>query len=339
MPTTAATEATARRRSGHLPGSSNRSSGQVYFAPECHERYAALGFSPSPGGSKDGVAFPDGPAYFTSRGSALGQAPGELVAAAFGVFNPEVVVPSVTYGWTLTDAATIADERLTGAVEQLRRLLGDRPDGVDRAVELLQQAAAPLEPWGRALFAGTLSQPLPGDPLGDLFRLGDRLREFRGDSHIAAWVAAGLDATEIGLLTEPYWGMPSRTLRPHPRVERRPARRRRGAAPFGRAHGRRRLHRRPAGQRREEIELATDAQMAPAVEALGDDLDELVDLLTPWGRQIMAGAGYPAEPPRHHPTQALRPDRASDVEEAADRDGGADGADERPRPARRTGSW
>ena len=41
----------------------------------------------------NGVAMPDGPAYFTSRGSILGQVPGEVVAAAFGVFNPEVVVP------------------------------------------------------------------------------------------------------------------------------------------------------------------------------------------------------------------------------------------------------
>src|SRR3970040_682955 len=65
----------------------------------------------------------------------------------------------------------------------------------------------PLAPSGRSLFAGTLSQALPGTPLGDLFRLGDRLREFRGDSHIAAWVAAGFDAVEIGLLTEPYWGI------------------------------------------------------------------------------------------------------------------------------------
>jgi hypothetical protein len=32
------------------------------------------------------------------------------------------------------------------------------------------------------------------------------------------------------------------------------------------------------------------------VEALGDELKELVDLLTPWGRQIMAGAGYPPIP-------------------------------------------
>ena len=36
---------------------------------------------------------PDGIAYFTSRGSALGQVPGEVVAATFGVFNPDVVVP------------------------------------------------------------------------------------------------------------------------------------------------------------------------------------------------------------------------------------------------------
>ena len=83
------------------------------------------------------MAYPNGPAYFTSRGSALGQVPGEVVAAAFGVFNPEVVVPAVAYGWTLTDAPTIAEERLLGATEQLRRLLGDEPEGVGRATELL----------------------------------------------------------------------------------------------------------------------------------------------------------------------------------------------------------
>lgn len=294
MPTTTATE-TTRDAARAIARVVEPIVGQVYFAPECHERYAALGFSPSPGGSKDGVAFPDGPAYFTSRGSALGQVPGELVAGAFGVFNPEVVVPAVNYGWSLTDASTIADERLAGAVEQLRRLLGDRPDGIDRAVELLRQATAPLEPWGRALFAGTLSQPLPGEPLGDLFRLGDRLREFRGDSHIAAWVAAGFDATEIGLLTEPYWGLPSRTYvrtRAWSDAQLDAAEERLrsaglmddgGLTPSGR-------------ERREEIELATDAQMAPAVEALGDELEELVGLLTPWGHQIMDGAGYPPSP-------------------------------------------
>lgn len=269
--------------------------GQVFFAPECHQRYAALGFAPSPGSSATGVAYPDGPAYFTSRGSALGQAPGELVAAAFGVFNPEVVVPAVTYGWTLTDAPTIAQERLAGAVEQLTRLLGERPAGVERATELLARALAPLEPWGRALFAGTLSQPLPGTPLGDLFRLGDRLREFRGDSHLAAWVAAGFDAVEIGLLTERYWGIPARTYirtRAWSDAQLDAAEERLrtaglidddGPTDAGRAA-------------REQIELATDAQMQPAIAALGEDLDELVELLTSMSLDVMAGGGYPPSP-------------------------------------------
>src|SRR4249919_1666296 len=77
--------------------------GQVYFSPECHEAYASLGFSPS-AAAVGGVAMPDGPAYFCSRGSVLGQVPGEVIAATFGVFNPAVVVPLVDMGWALVSA-------------------------------------------------------------------------------------------------------------------------------------------------------------------------------------------------------------------------------------------
>lgn len=275
---------------------------QVYFAPEAHERYEALGFGGSPGATPDGVALPDGPAYFTSRGSAMGQVPGELVAAAFGVFKPAVVVPAVAYGWTLTDAATIADERLAGAVDQLRRILGGAPEGIDRANELLARGLEGLHPSGRALFAGTLSQPLPGEPLGDLFRLGDRLREYRGDAHIAAWVGAGFDAVEIGLLTELYWGMPSRSYV-----------RTRAWSSDDLDAGQERL--RSAGildgegqltdagrTRREQIEHATDDQMAPVIQNLGDDLQDLLDLLNPWSKAIMQAGGYPNSPLAISPT-------------------------------------
>ena len=47
--------------------------------------------------------------------------------------------------------------------------------------------------------------------MGDMWRLADQLREYRGDAHTAAWTSAGLDATEVGLLTELYWGLPMRT--------------------------------------------------------------------------------------------------------------------------------
>src|SRR5262249_36316503 len=127
--------------------------GQVYFSPECHERYAALGFSPSPT-EVGGVAMPDGVAYFCSRGSSMGQVPGEVVAAAFGVFNPAIVVPLVAQGWTITDAPTISEARTDGAVAQLRRVLGDEPEGIDRATELLTRATDGLRPEGRPLFAG-----------------------------------------------------------------------------------------------------------------------------------------------------------------------------------------
>lgn len=264
--------------------------GQVYFSPECHAAYAALGFSPSPAVS-NGVALPDGPAYFTSRGSLMGQVPGQVVAAAFGVFNPDAVVPSVSFGWSITDATTICAARHDGAVGQLVRILGERPEGIDRAVELMRRAVEPLEPNGKPLFAGAQSQPWPADPWGQFFVAGDQLREFRGDAHTAAWTAAGLDGPEIGIVSERYSGIPPRTyVRTRAwGTDRLDAAEERlnalgwlegdGLSETGRAE-------------REAIEVATDQQMAPALDALGDDFDELIALITPWGRAVVAAHGY-----------------------------------------------
>jgi hypothetical protein len=278
--------------------------GQVYFSPECHANYVGLGFAPS-GGEANGVALPDGPAYFTSRGSVMGQVPGELVAAAFAVFNPEAVVPSVAFGWTLTDAATICAARDDGAIAQLRRILGDSPAGVDRVNELLARAVAPLRPEGRPLFAGLLSQAMPDTPLGAIWRRGDMLREYRGDSHTAAWISAGFDATEIGLMSELYWGLP---MRSYSRT------RAWSDAQFDAAHAR--LTARglvddvgftDAGRAaREAVEIATDVQMRPAIDALGDDFDELVALMTPWGAQVRDQKGYLSAGPHDLATAAQR---------------------------------
>ena len=269
--------------------------GQVYFAPECHARYVALGFDPSTRRAGE-VQLPDGPAYFASRGSLLGQVPGEVIAAAFAVFSPAIVVPSVRLAWERTDAATIRQARAEGAVAQLRRLLGDRPDGVERARELLLRATADLPLAGRPLAAGISALPVPDDPLAAAWHLGDLLREFRGDSHNAAWVAAGHTGTEIGLLSESYWGLP---LRSYSRTrgwtdadfDLATARLREsgwiddhGLTDLGRSH-------------RESIEHQTDHQMAPAMTALGNDLAELCGIVEPWAATVRAGHGYlPAGP-------------------------------------------
>ena len=269
--------------------------GQVYFSPECHAAYARLGFAPSPG-RLGLVALPDGPAYFTSRGSLLGQVRPGVVAAAFGVFKPEIVSAGVTLGWSLTDAATIFEERRRGAVAQLERILGTADGQVTRASVLMERAVGPLGVEGRPLFAGLRSWwDDPEDAWTRLFHLGDMLRECRGDAHISSWTSAALDAVEIALLNDVYMGLP---LRSYSRT--------RGWHDDELAAGEERLRGRGwlDGQElsadgradREGIERATDRQMQAALEALGDDFDELVGILKPWGATIREAGGYVGGP-------------------------------------------
>jgi hypothetical protein len=128
----------------------------VYFAPEAHAAYEALGFDPSPV-SQDGVARPELKSYFTSRGACMGQAPGEVVAAAFGVFNPKAVVPAVAAGWQITNRDAILAAREQGATAMLARVLGEQPDGLGRVTDLLVRAAD-AAPWaGRPIYSGLRS--------------------------------------------------------------------------------------------------------------------------------------------------------------------------------------
>ena len=194
---------------------------------------------------------------------------------------------------------------------QLERILGPEPDGLDRATEILRRATDPLRPEGRPLYSGLLSLGLPGTPMGDFWRLGDYLREFRGDSHTAAWVALGLDATEIGLLTELFIGLPMRTyIRTRAwsdedldaAVERLQSRDLIDADGTGFTDGGREL--------RESIEISTDLSMAPTIEAIGNDADELFALLGPWGQKVREAGGYLGG-------------GASDLARASERDPGA----------------
>ena len=193
----------------------------------------------------------------------MGQVPGEVIAAAFAVFNPAEVVPDVARGWALTDAATIWAARQAGATAQLRRILGPDPAGMGRITELLEAAAEPLPLAGRPLFAGHLGLERPEGPLARFWLAADTLREYRGDSHTMVWTAAGFDPVEIGLLGDLYWGLPPRAHTGS-----------RGWSAEQLAAGEERLRRRglldsdaltPAGAAaREDVEARTDAAVAPA---------------------------------------------------------------------------
>jgi hypothetical protein len=200
----------------------------------------------------------------------------------------------VTLGWQRTDPATILAARMDGQRAQLTRLLGAEPAGARRATELYRRAADALPLSGRHLFAGLRADGFPGDVVGDLWRAADLVREGRGDSHVAAWVAAGLDPVEISALTELWWGLPHKSYS-----------RSRGWTDGDLDAAADRLRSRgyldgdalsDAGRRlRRDIEAATDGQDRPMVEALGDDLEELFALVEPWAEAIVAGKGYPAQ--------------------------------------------
>lgn len=254
----------------------------VYFAPEAQEEYAALGLS-------------YGPAYFCSRGGCMGQVPGEVVVAAFGVFSPAFVIPSVTEGWSLTNVDHVLDARERGAIASLTRILGESPGGAEEATALLRRAADAASGEGRPLFSGLRSLGFPGSAIGDLWRAADLVREHRGDSHVAAWVSHGVDAVEVTVLQELWWRIPIGSY-----VRTRGWSQDEIDAAVVRVHERGLVEDgefTPEGEGlRASIEEATDLGEARIVDALGGDADRLFDLLEPWGDAVLAAGGYPADP-------------------------------------------
>ena len=274
-----------------LAGALEPIAGQAQFSPECHRNYEALGFPPSPG--RAGLtALPDRCAFFTARGAVLGDVPAEVVAAAFAVFNPAEIVPLVRRGRDLADAATVWAARLDGAAAQLRRILGPAPDRVGWVTDRLLAAAEDLPLAGRAFFAAQRAAAIPDDPVARLWRAADRLREFRGDSHTQVWSAAGFDPLEIGLLSDQFWG-----LAPRAHTAGRGWSADQLAAGEARLRARGLLdtegHMTEVGRAaREDIEAGTDRAVAPALAVLGDDLDDLLRTIGPWGRAIRDAGGY-----------------------------------------------
>jgi hypothetical protein len=138
---------------------------------------------------------------------------------------------------------------------------------------------------------------MPGSIVGDVWRLGDMLREYRGDSHTAAWISAGFTACEIGVLSELFWGMPIKTYS-----------RSRGWDEADYDEATERLLQdglitdggtltTEGRAQRELVEQNTDKQMECVVRALGADIDELIAILKPWGASIREKKGYPAAGP------------------------------------------
>lgn len=231
--------------------------------------------------------------YVWGRAAALGDPDVGVVVASFAVFSPDLI--GAVYG--LAHAACPRDvllaERRQATVASLAAALdGEDVSGV---ADALAAAVGAADGTGRPLFSGLRSQPWPDDPIGRLWRACELAREHRGDSHVAACVVRGLDPVEMNVLTELWVGMPLGSYSAT-----------RGWSPDQIATAVDRLThlgsldddgRLTAAGRavRDDIEAVTDAMEQSIVDALGDDVDAIIDQLDAWSARCIAAGAFPPD--------------------------------------------
>ncbi|MFF8957111.1 hypothetical protein [Streptomyces sp. NPDC014894] len=160
----------------------------TYFAPEAVAAFEEAGLR----------GFWRG--YFAGRSAPLGGLAPEPVTAAFCSFAPSMVAQALPSVWETVRPERTLEVRREGARAALTRLLAGHEAEVERAAELLAGAAGSPDCTGRPLAAANVALPWPSDPLDRLWHASTILREHRGDGHVAAQVAAGLDGCEILVL-------------------------------------------------------------------------------------------------------------------------------------------
>lgn len=237
------------------------------------------------------------PAYVTGRAAALGEVPGSVVAATFGVFEPGLIAQMWAAGRARVKLPELIAERDRATAASLRATIAPlAPEAeVVRVAEVLERAVAGVDETGRILFAALRAQPRLADPYARLWRAADLVREHRGDSHIAASVAAGLDAVRMGILAEVWVGYgvgEYSGTRAWPQeihdagVARLEAD---GLIADGRITERGRAF-------RDGVETATDRAQDDLLAAIGDELDEVASRLDAWSQRCIETGSFPVDP-------------------------------------------
>ncbi|MFG3151818.1 hypothetical protein ACGF7W_07200 [Streptomyces sp. NPDC048219] len=182
--TTAALDARAGRRCHNALNSLHSTH---YFSPDLGRELASLGVT-------DPRAV-----NFAVRAAALGPVGAGAVTATFYNYRHDLVARHVPAVWETVTPAQVLAARLRAVDATLRRLLGEEavasPEMAE-AAELALRAAEGCSRSARPLYSAHADLPVPGDPHLALWHAATLLREHRGDGHLAALLAAGLDGLE-----------------------------------------------------------------------------------------------------------------------------------------------
>lgn len=259
----------------------------LYYAPEALDEAAGLGFA-------TGERWPS---YFAWRAAPLGAAGRERVTSAFYSFSPRMVGEYVPAAWDVAPPAEVLAARLRAVDRAWRALFGESADGPDmaEAARLARHAAEAANSEGRPLAAANAELPWPAEPHLALWQAATVLREHRGDGHLVALLAAGLDPVEALVSFAAIGAAPEETFasRGWSAEEWEAARQRlvgRGLLDEGGAVT-------EAGRSlRAEVELRTDELAAAPWRALGADATQrLAELLGPLWVAVLGSGLLPTE--------------------------------------------
>jgi hypothetical protein len=140
--------------------------------------------------------------YVLGRGGVLGDVEPEVVASAFGYFNPEMVAAIWTAGRAILPPREAGRLHWACAADLGRQAFSDLPDleGFCAAAGAVNDAADSV---GLPLFAGFHAEGLVEDLPGRAMQLMAILREFRGSAHLVGVKASGLVAKTAHAFTRP----------------------------------------------------------------------------------------------------------------------------------------
>lgn len=160
----------------------------VYFSPIVADAQARVGLEP-------GLM-----SYAAARIGPLGPVGPEVTAGAFYGFSPVALAEVLPAAWEWADPMEVVLATREAVGRTLAPLCDGIEDEVARAAELAREVAT-LHPYvGRPMAAARAGLAWPDEPHLLLWEATARIRESRGDGHIACLVVAGIDGIESHLL-------------------------------------------------------------------------------------------------------------------------------------------
>lgn len=233
--------------------------------------------------------------YVGGRASVMGDPKGAVVAAAFAAFEPGMIGGVWEQARSQLDSQVLRDLTIAATGDSLRSVLGN-DDRMATVADRLSSVVSSLDPTGRPLFSGVQALEVPQDSHTRLWQACLALREHRGDSHVAAYISAGLDPVRMNILTELWLGY---ALSEYSASRAWPEDRTAAALGALEAEGLISADHAitDAGRSiRSAIEARTDAMEADVVAALGESLVSTTDALAAWSEQCVAAKTFPPDP-------------------------------------------